>query len=283
MSAEILPDAPRWIVRLQSVFERAEHRVGRLGVATILTLAVCLVSEVVCFAFIVIVADLQEFLSWENFVIPISTSILVTPTVLLPVLEILGYNRKLGERYRSLAQHDPLTGALNRHGLFHADHAAREGELLVVADVDDFKQVNDAFGHSAGDELLIAVHDELREHFGTQARICRAGGDEFIVITEPDRAVPSKLRVVTQTATSLISLGSMVVSEPGLSGFENAMAAADQKMYEAKRSDGDQSSGRRRRPRHLANSQRGTLGHGAGPAHATPALPPPRTVRPNGG
>jgi diguanylate cyclase (GGDEF)-like protein len=97
------------------------------------------------------------------------------------------------------AHHDPLTGLANR-ALFSArleeaiDRHRRLGEgfAVLVIDLDDFKAVNDAFGHAAGDHLLYAVAQRLRGAVRSIDTVARLGGDEFaIVLVEPAEAAGS--------------------------------------------------------------------------------------------
>ena len=94
------------------------------------------------------------------------------------------------EQLRFLAFHDPLTGLLNRQGfntaLSEALEATKRGETetaLLFVDLNLFKQVNDAYGHDVGDQLLAAVGTRLRETIGEGMAVARLGGDEFAVIT----------------------------------------------------------------------------------------------------
>ncbi len=235
-AAESLPDAPGWLLRLQALVAYWDDRLGRLRLVAVLTVVGCVMSELVCLLFVLATAGPRAFLQWQNIVIPITTASIMTPLILLPILRILAYTRELGERYRLLAQHDPLTGALNRHGLFDSEQRPQLGELIVVADIDQFKMVNDVHGHSIGDQVLIAVFDKLRVHFGPEARICRSGGDEFMVVTGPSATVPDALTVRLRNVTVRVSLGSMVMRESGVAGLDGARAVADQVMYRAKRS-----------------------------------------------
>lgn len=91
-------------------------------------------------------------------------------------------------RYRSL--HDALTGVLNRAGLIESiAGASAEANLdeavvrLHFIDLDGFKSVNDAWGHSVGDELIVAVAHRLIDSLPENAIIARLGGDEFAVVT----------------------------------------------------------------------------------------------------
>lgn len=92
------------------------------------------------------------------------------------------------EQLRFLADHDPLTGALNRkafekHFGERLDTVKKRGEKMVLhyIDLDFFKDMNDQHGHAFGDALLKEVAIRLKEHCGPQDLIVRFGGDEFVV------------------------------------------------------------------------------------------------------
>lgn len=115
--------------------------------------------------------------------------------------ELSARNRQLvdevAERERAEAQvrhqatHDMLTGLPNR-ALFHdrlrtaIQRVPRHGSgfALALLDVDGFKQVNDQHGHPAGDALLIAIAERLRQHLRVNDSVARLGGDEFALILE---------------------------------------------------------------------------------------------------
>lgn len=102
--------------------------------------------------------------------------------------------RQAEENLRFIANHDVLTGLPNR--LMFRDQledallrARRDETVLYVLfiDLDQFKDVNDSLGHNAGDLLLRAVADRLRQHLTQTGMIARLGGDEFIVLVEGQR------------------------------------------------------------------------------------------------
>ena len=97
--------------------------------------------------------------------------------------EIFEEHQKTTERLTYEAMHDGLTGLLNRNAyelLFRdtdLDHAA-----LLIADVDDFKSINDRYGHDVGDKILKRVASVLQHSFRSVDQIYRIGGDEFVII-----------------------------------------------------------------------------------------------------
>ena len=94
-------------------------------------------------------------------------------------------SRRVREEIAYLAHHDPLTGLVNRILFRERLTAAVESGAQVATlllDLDHFKEINDAFGHPAGDSLLIAIAERLRLCLRQNDTIARLGGDEFAVI-----------------------------------------------------------------------------------------------------
>lgn len=96
-------------------------------------------------------------------------------------------NRQLIDSLLHASSHDALTDLLNRRGAQEAMGELLEREpdghyVLAVIDVDNFKRVNDVYGHTAGDEALIAMTRLLKETFPVDAILSRNGGDEFLVL-----------------------------------------------------------------------------------------------------
>lgn len=96
-------------------------------------------------------------------------------------------------RSEDQARHDPLTGLANRRGLRFAFDAQLPTTapsvtpvgVLAVLDLDDFKHVNDTYGHETGDALLVAVGTRLAEAVGADGTVARSGGDEFVLLLRP--------------------------------------------------------------------------------------------------
>ena len=153
-------------------------------------------------------------------------------------------------RLRVLANQDTLTQVPNRrHFEELADDALRQDEpgtaVLLNFDVDHFKQINDLFGHAAGDRALCLVSSAMLENLRAQDVPGRQGGDEFVlllrrastqdamgvaarIVAEVQRRAPSQ-----QLPTLTLSFGMVQIGFG--EGIRAAMRRADQAMYEAKR------------------------------------------------
>jgi diguanylate cyclase (GGDEF)-like protein len=161
---------------------------------------------------------------------PILSSIAILLTVVSFVLRThLQYHRMLNEqrgllvrtgRLEELATQDALTGIWNRRWLEQNAFALLEQApatpvALMLIDTDHFKEINDTYGHLAGDQLLIAIGDQLRRRVGGIEGACyaRLGGDEFVAL------LPRfDLRSAVEAAERLrVSLSSLHVEE-GLDG-----------------------------------------------------------------
>jgi diguanylate cyclase (GGDEF)-like protein len=162
------------------------------------------------------------------------------------------------ERARQSALHDPLTGLPNRTLLVQRlDHAIlrcrRSEKMLAVffADLDQFKQINDTFGHHVGDELLVAVADRLTGLLRPGDTLARLSGDEFVILCEDleevDQVEPLASRISNALAEPFVIGGnelqvsaSVGIAFAGLADDvpESIIQEADGAMYEAKRSGG---------------------------------------------
>jgi diguanylate cyclase (GGDEF)-like protein len=164
---------------------------------------------------------------------------------------VASFKRSLA-RERELARTDYLTGSLNGRSFnelagAEINRARRHAHPFTVAyvDVDDFKLVNDRHGHSAGDRLLKAVADSIRQNVRAIDTVARLGGDEFAVLMPETgeaaaRVVISRVRrhlleaVRRQGLRVTFSVGVVTWDAPP-SGVDEMLRAADALMYTAKR------------------------------------------------
>jgi diguanylate cyclase (GGDEF)-like protein/PAS domain S-box-containing protein len=162
------------------------------------------------------------------------------------------------QRLRYLAGHDSLTGVANRAEFRDAlAHALAIGEheiALAFCDLDQFKAINDTYGHSAGDLVLVQLADRLRTRLRTGDELARIGGDEFTILLRniPDAttarhvagrllsAVIEPFEVDGRTIPLGLSIG-IALSRPGLTA-DALLARADSALYEVKHAGGNHAS-----------------------------------------
>lgn len=166
---------------------------------------------------------------------------------------ILRLQRELDEA-SELVRHDPLTGALNRKGLDEALEreialAQRRGTVLCIGllDVDNFKHLNDTYGHNTGDEALKHLSAVVRESLRPQDSVCRYGGEEFLILL-PDTDLDEAVAILTRLQRELTRRIFMADDKHLLITFSAGVAVldpqepahlaierADRAMYAAKR------------------------------------------------
>lgn len=163
------------------------------------------------------------------------------------------------EQLAFLADHDTLTGLFNRRRFQQelSRHLARAskrgpGGALLFLDLDNFKYVNDTFGHPAGDQLLVTLAELVQERVGESGILARLGGDEFAVLlpkagAEQAQALAGQIAhavghrtlvVEGQPISITVSVGIALFPRHGKS-VEELLARADLAMYRAKEDGGN--------------------------------------------
>ena len=162
------------------------------------------------------------------------------------------------DRVASVAEQamlDPLTGASNRRGFERAlrielDRSVRRGHplALVIADLDDFKLVNDRHGHAVGDDVLVTLAERLQDAVRSADMVARLGGEEFALLL-PETDLPGALAVAERAreafeqggvrlrnGSALTVTASFGVADfPASSDGATLMQDADNALYTAKR------------------------------------------------
>src|SRR5665213_1746000 len=112
-----------------------------------------------------------------------------------------------------LARTDSLTGLFNRRAFFEqlelALSRARRSELafaVILFDIDDFKEINDRFGHKAGDDLLVAIAKNVKNQLRDTDRIARIGGDEFAVLAPNLKSASAAMEIAEKIIAAVKSI-----------------------------------------------------------------------------
>jgi len=166
--------------------------------------------------------------------------------------EALRLSEKLAEEYRDLSDHDALTNALNLRSFMRSldlerARCRRENRPLsvIMADLDHFKQINDTFGHAAGDQTLKQAVSVWRSQLRAPDLLGRVGGEEFVIILphaglKHAAFVAERLRSALQTNADLfpreITASFGVTEARSDETTEDILRRVDSAMYAAKQS-----------------------------------------------
>jgi diguanylate cyclase (GGDEF)-like protein len=160
---------------------------------------------------------------------------------------------RIAASYQRVSLTDPLTGVANRRGFFETGErllmrarSAREPMALIMFDLDQFKRINDRYGHHVGDEVLTAFCKVATTHLRPRDLFGRIGGEEFASLlpnTEPQDAVwlADRIRAAVETAwrvgehtiRTTVSAG-VALSDEAAGDLTGLLASADQALYRAK-------------------------------------------------
>ena len=180
-----------------------------------------------------------------------------TPLHVILQVQDISERKALSARLDYLMDHDLLTGLFNRRRfdqelMQQVERAARYGSggAVLMMDLDHFKQVNDSFGHKAGDDLLRAIAGELRHRARKTDVLARLSGDEFALLLpqadleEASVVAEALVKAVRQHMATLGEKTIRMTASVGVAlfgdlSYAELLAYADQAMYEAKESGRD--------------------------------------------
>lgn len=192
---------------------------------------------------------------WRDMAIGCSIAVVVAFVLTMLCSLYMGYAvihlARTRLEFRQLSRTDMLSGLLNRRAFIDDLSQVERGHLLIL-DIDRFKQINDRYGHMAGDDVIISVAATLTEIVGPSHLVARIGGEEFAILfqdCEFAEVVSTAERIRRSIANRLIEAfhQSIAVTVSGgladitpMRDFSAVYAAADRALYAAK------SSGRNR-------------------------------------
>ena len=156
-------------------------------------------------------------------------------------------NKKSIEDLNYIASHDDLTGAYNRAGYdFLLSNIDLSTTYMMLFDVDNFKSINDTYGHEIGDNVLIKLVDVMKSIFRDDDCICRIGGDEFVVFMVHSsgmsrKLIESKIEQINEELENAddglppISISVGIVNGKDVSDPKTLFEKTDAAMYESKK------------------------------------------------
>lgn len=182
------------------------------------------------------------------------------PVAVVTVVLMVGIQLLRNDANKSTT--DPMTGLLNRRGLYlHFRGLLNRSEpsgtvvTVIVADLDQFKAVNDAFGHATGDDVLVRTAGRIRAAVGSGALVARTGGEEFVVV---DITTPGCVNHLAESIKLAVTAADDVPAVTASLGvhtrewahftdpdtdlprlLDDAIMCADEKMFRAKRAGGN--------------------------------------------
>ncbi|EGU52605.1 GGDEF family protein [Vibrio orientalis CIP 102891 = ATCC 33934] len=188
--------------------------------------------------------ETRNFFIFERYSLAVVIFIYVFSVIVLFFIN----TRVEHDYFKELAAKDPMTGLLNRRGLKaflktvqHNDYVA-----LAVFDIDNFKAINDNYGHDVGDVVISHVADQITINIRHSDVAARIGGEEFVIyMSGNDKALLQKgmsrvqQAIVATSADAVengftISGGVEIVTKSEERGFDTLFKAADEKLYQAK-------------------------------------------------
>ncbi|MBA1419891.1 MAG: GGDEF domain-containing protein [Epsilonproteobacteria bacterium] len=228
------------------------RKLGHIQVVFLITLSAILASEVLAY----IIPQIFSF-PYPMPSTPIVTFIvtaILTPFLSWHLLKLFFFIDELEQEMNYLATYDSMTELFSRQAFFKHSLALHENAKLTndtycvcIIDIDNFKYINDTYGHSGGDKVLIHFGTLLRKLYDSSYIVGRIGGEEFSIVSSLDITTKhneiQKIHDTLATATCTykntkiaytVSIGIFENTMPESITFDEALSHADNALYEAK-------------------------------------------------
>lgn len=227
---------------------------GRYKVVVLITLASIIISVLLTSLLLAVFADgLNVIAVFISVVVPM----IIAPLVSWHIVGLVFNIHKLEQMQRSLATYDMLTGVMTRRAFLESSETllqvmARDQSSMSLAsiDLDNFKSINDLYGHAGGDEVLKSFTCLVKNNLRKSDLVGRIGGEEFAVVlpntdTESSMHVLEKIRLSLATNTVhfsdkaiqyTVSIGVVRFDKANPVGLERLIQQSDVALYNAKKS-----------------------------------------------
>ncbi|HHD79730.1 MAG TPA: GGDEF domain-containing protein [Epsilonproteobacteria bacterium] len=231
------------------------HLVRKLGyfqVMVLITLSAIISAEILAYV-------ISEILSFpypvpSTPVVTFLVTALVTPFISWHLLDLLFKIDKMEQIMHDLAMYDSMTKLLSRQAFFKRSLAlhdmcasTQQSYTVAIIDIDDFKSINDTYGHAYGDKILIEFGEVILKVLDASYVIGRIGGEEFALLLNIDKntmkqemdkvhqgILDSKVPYKGSSIKYTISIGIFENKTPNTLTFDEALSHADHALYDAK-------------------------------------------------
>jgi diguanylate cyclase (GGDEF)-like protein len=245
-----------WVIRDIGATE-FDHWDPLLRFATRLSMRIAVIASLMVAAMLTLLHAVDLLLNplWRDLLIGCTIALVVSFTLTMLCSLYMGYAvihlARTRLEFQQLSRTDMLSGLLNRRAFIEDLSQVEHGQLLIL-DIDRFKQINDRYGHMAGDNVIVSIAQTITDTIDQSHLIARIGGEEFAVLfRHADYAevqlVAEKLRrsiagrpVESVHQSIAVTVSGGIADITPLRDFSAVYAAADRALYLAK------SSGRNR-------------------------------------
>lgn len=219
--------------------------------ATRLSIRTSLTACVMVAAILMILHALGVLLNplWRDLAIGCGIALIVSFALTMMCSLYMGYAvihlARTRLEFRQMSRTDMLSGLLNRRAFIEDFTQVERGQLLIL-DIDRFKQINDRYGHLAGDEVIVSVAEMLKEIAGPQHLVARIGGEEFAILfrdtefadvvslAEKLRRTIANRQIEAVHHTIAVTVSGGLADITPIRDFSAVYAAADRALYLAK-------------------------------------------------
>lgn len=228
------------------------RKLGHLQVAILITLAVVISSEILAYTFAKIFSF--SFLFPSAFIITFLVAAILTPIASWHLLGLLFSIDELEQKMKYLATYNAMTKTLTRQAFFEQSQKQHEKfqkeekiYTVCIVDIDNFKSINDTYGHAGGDKVLTSFGQILNQVFTEKSIIGRIGGEEFALFINGDvnktKAIIEELQETIAKSNILfenknikftVSVGVYENNMLDTVSLEESLSLSDKALYHAK-------------------------------------------------